>query len=83
MSKPATTKVELKEGYLYDPVAQKPRKATDEEFVRQEIIKTLVNEYGYPLDAMDTEFRIKIGSEDAKVDIALFPDSVEHKQEKA
>jgi len=73
--------VELKEGYLYDPVAQKPRKATDEEFVRQEMIKTLVNEYGYPLTSMKTEFPIKVGSSTKKVDIAIFPDEADHKQE--
>ena len=28
----------IKEGYLYDPVAKKLRKATDEEYVRQEIL---------------------------------------------
>jgi type I restriction enzyme M protein len=73
--------MELKEGYLYDPVAKKPRKATDEEYVRQEMIKTLVSEYGYPLTSMETEFPIKNGSETKKVDIAIFPDSAEHKQE--
>ena len=52
---------ELKEGYIFDPVAQKQRKATDEEFVRQEMIKTLVTEYSYSLVNMETEFPIKIG----------------------
>jgi len=73
--------IRLKEGYIYDPVAQKQRKATDEEFVRQEIIKTLVNEYGYALTAMGTEFPVKIGSKTKKVDIAIFEDNSEHKQE--
>lgn len=73
--------IELKEGYLYDPVAQKQRKATDEEFVRQELIKTLVNEYGYPLTSMATEFPIKLGSATKKTDIAIFLDGFEHKQE--
>ena len=54
--------IEVKEGYIYDPVAQKHRKATDEEYVRQEMVKTMVNEYRYPLTAMETEFRVKIGS---------------------
>jgi type I restriction enzyme M protein len=74
-------KIELKEGYLYDPVAQKQRKATDEEFVRQEMIRTLVNEYGYPLTSMETEFPVKLGSATKKVDIAIFPDESAHKQE--
>jgi len=73
--------IELKEGYLYDPVAQKSRKATDEEFVRQELIKTMATEYGYPLTSMGTEFPVKVGSATKHVDIALFPDAAEHKQE--
>jgi type I restriction enzyme M protein len=76
-----SAEVVLKEGYLYDPVAQKQRKATDEEYVRQEMIKTLVNEYGYPLLSMATEFSIKLGSATKKVDIAIFPDDAENKQE--
>lgn len=72
---------ELKEGYLYDPVAKKQRKATDEEYVRQEIIKTLVSEYGYGLPSMETEFPIKDYSKSAKVDIVIFPDRADHKQE--
>lgn len=73
--------MELKEGYLYDPVAQKQRKATDEEYVRQEMIKTLVHEYGYPLTSMETEFRVKIGSASKRVDIAIFSDDAEYLQE--
>ena len=71
--------IELKEDYLYDPVAQKQRKATDEEFVRQEMIKTLVNEYSYPLTSMATEFPVKLGSATKKVDIAIFPDDTERR----
>jgi type I restriction enzyme M protein len=72
----------LKEGYLYDPVAQKPRKATDEEFVRQELIRTLANEYSYPLISMATEYPIKIGSDTKKADIVIFPDdNLERRQE--
>jgi len=76
-------KIELKEGYLYDPVAQKQRKATDEEYVRQEMIKTLVSEYAYPLTSMATEFPVKVASSTKKVDIAIFPDDADHKQETA
>lgn len=71
----------LKDGYIFDPVEGKQRKATDEEYVRQEMIKTLVTEYGYPLSSMKTEFPIKIGSKTKKVDVAIFPDNSEKKQE--
>jgi len=73
--------IELKEGHIFDPVARKLRKGTDEEYVRQEMIKTLVSEYGYPLSSMATEFKIKIGSAPKKVDIAVFPDDSEQRQE--
>jgi hypothetical protein len=53
---------------LYDPVSQTRPKATDEESVRQEMIKTLVGEYGYPLTSTETEFRLKPGSAAKKAD---------------
>lgn len=74
-------KLILKEGYLYDPVAKKQRKITDEENVRQEMIKTLISEYGYPLTNMETEFPVKVGSSTKKVDIAIFNNLDDHKQE--
>lgn len=62
----------IKEGYLYDPVAKKPRKATDEEYVRQEMLKALVSEYDYVFSDMETEYTVKVGSESKRVDIAIF-----------
>lgn len=38
MQKGGNVMAAIKEGYLYDPVAKKLRKATDEEYVRQEIL---------------------------------------------
>lgn len=71
----------IKEGYLYDPVAKKQRKATDEEYVRQEMIKVLVQEYNYSLEDMETEFSIKVGSSTKRIDIAIFDENIEHLQE--
>lgn len=71
----------IKEGYWYDPVAKKQRKATDEEYVRQEMIKVLVQEYNYSFENMETEFSIKIGSATKRVDIAIFDEGEEHIQE--
>ena len=70
----------IKEGYLYDPVAKKQRKATDEEYVRQEMIKVLVAEYNYTIDNMETEFSIKVGSASKRIDIAIFNDGESHEQ---
>lgn len=71
----------IKEGYLYDPVAKKQRKATDEEYVRQEMIKVLVQEYNYVFEDMETEFVIKEGSASKRIDIAIFGEGKEHTQE--
>lgn len=70
----------IKEGYLYDPVVKKQRKATDEEYVRQEMIKVLVAEYNYTIDNMETEFSIKVGSASKRIDIAIFNDGESHEQ---
>ena len=71
----------IKEGYLYDPVAKKQRKATDEEYVRQEMLKALVSEYDYIFPDMETEFVVKVGSEPKRVDIAIFKHGEKHLQE--
>jgi type I restriction enzyme M protein len=71
----------IKEGYLYDPVAKKQRKATDEEYVRQELLQVLVAEYNYSFENMETEFVIKVASATKRIDIAIFEAGEEHKQE--
>lgn len=73
--------MELKEGYIFEPVSQKQRKSAEEEFVKQEFIKTLVNEYKSPLSDLGTEFPIKIGSITKKIDIAIFKNEEDHLQE--
>lgn len=71
----------IKEGYIYDPVAKKQRKATDEEYVRKEMLEVLVAEYNYSFEDMETEFVIKTGSSSKRIDIAIFPKGFEHLQE--
>lgn len=71
----------IKEGYLYDPVAKKLRKATDEEYVRQEILIGMTAEYGYLFDDMETEYQINVGRSKKRIDIAIFEDGKEHLQE--
>ena len=73
--------VAIKEGCLYDPVAKKLRKATDEEYVRQELLVGLTAEYGYSFDDMETEYQINVGSSKKRVDIAIFNKDSEHLQE--
>ncbi|MDN4491592.1 N-6 DNA methylase [Demequina sp. SYSU T00068] len=57
------------------------RADTPEEYVRQEIAKSLVREYGYAKKDIEVEFPIRIGSKRARVDLAIFPPDADHKQE--
>lgn len=49
------------------------RQDTPEEYVRQEILKSLVREYRYNKADIRVEFPIKFGSRRVRVDIAIFP----------
>ncbi|MDN5587735.1 MAG: N-6 DNA methylase [Brevibacterium sp.] len=49
------------------------RQDTPEEYVRQEILKSLVREYGYSKPDIRVEFPIKFGSRRVRVDIVVFP----------
>lgn len=59
------------------------RRDTPEERVRQEILKSLVREYGYKKDQIQVEYSIKFGSNRKAVDIAIWEPSKEHTQENA
>lgn len=52
------------------------RQDTPEEYVRQEILKSLVREYGYDKADIRVEFPIKFGSRRVRVDIVVFPPSL-------
>lgn len=49
------------------------RQDDPEEYVRQEILKSLVREYGYAKKDIRVEFPIRFGSRRVRVDIAVFP----------
>lgn len=57
------------------------RNDSPEEYVRQETLKSLVREYGYPKSCIDVEKSIKIGNSRRRIDIAVYPDGLEHNQE--
>ena len=59
------------------------RKETPEEYVRQEIAKSLVREYGYPKQNIAVEFVLKLGTRKPRVDLVVFPEGSEHAQENA
>ncbi len=59
------------------------RQETPEEYVRQEIAKSLVREYGYAKRDIAVEFTLRLGSRKPRADLIVFPEGNEHKQENA
>lgn len=57
------------------------RQDSPEEYVRQEILKSLVREYGYDKGDIRVEFPIKFGSRRVRVDIAIFPPGLSHSEQ--
>lgn len=64
-----------------DGITQRPE--TPEEYVRQEILKSLVREYGYGKNQLSVEFMLRVGSQRPRVDIAIFQPGEEHSQQAA
>ncbi len=71
------------EGRIVDFLSGKHVKDTPEEYVRQNIEKALVRQYGYAKEDAEPEKPIKVGSGRKRVDIAIWPPGAEHKQENA
>jgi type I restriction enzyme M protein len=59
------------------------RNETPEEYVRQEIAKSLVREYRYEKASVEVEFTIRVGSRKPRADLVIFPVATEHTQENA
>ena len=62
-------------------ITGKLRKDTAEEKVRQDVARSLVEEYGYSKSDIDIEFSIKMGRARKRADIVIFHESTEHTQE--
>ncbi len=62
-------------------ITGKLRKDTPEERVRQEVAKSLIEEYGYDPKDMAVEFPIKMGRAKKKADIVIFHENRRHTQE--
>lgn len=74
----------VQQGRLLDFIdGQTQRNETPEEYVRQEIAKSLVREYRYAKADIEVEFIVRVGSRKPRADLVIFPPSVEHKQENA
>ncbi len=61
-------------------ITGKLRPDKPEEHVRQRWARSLVEEYGYDRADIEVEFRIKIGSRSAGIDLAVFPPGAAHTQ---
>jgi type I restriction enzyme M protein len=68
-------------GKILDFIDSAIRNDTPEEYVRQEIEKSLVREYQYSRPEIAVEFHIKFGVSRKRVDLAIFPEGGAHKQE--
>ena len=59
------------------------RKETPEEYVRQEIAKSLVREYGYEKDEVAVELTLRMGSRRPRADLVVFEEGEPHTQDRA
>lgn len=79
---PRVSAIIVQQGKLLDFIdGLTQRSETPEEYVRQEIAKSLVREYGYPRADIAVEHGIKIGTRRPRVDLAVFTAGLDHKQE--
>jgi len=59
------------------------RNETPEEYVRQEIAKSLVREYDYAKADVAVEFTLRLGSQKPRADLVIFDEGDDHKQDRA
>lgn len=59
------------------------RDETPEEYVRQEIAKSLVREYGYKKDDVSVEFSLRLGSRKPRADLVIFDEGGPPEQDRA
>jgi type I restriction enzyme M protein len=91
MSEPPTSAFDSKiaaiivqQGKLLDFIdGQTQRDETPEEYVRQEIAKSLVREYSYPKRDIGVEFVLRIGTRKPRADLVVFFEGKEHTQDQA
>lgn len=74
----------VQQGKVLDFIdGQTQREETPEEYVRQEIAKSLVREYSYPKKDIAVEFTLRVGSRKPRADLVIFAMDAEHVQESA
>jgi type I restriction enzyme M protein len=72
----------IQQGKILDFVDGKTqREETPEEYVRQEIAKSLHREYSYPKKDIAVEFTLRVGSRKPRADLVIFTANTTHAQE--
>lgn len=80
----AVSAIIIAQGKILDYIdGQTQRHDTPEEYVRQEIAKSLVREYGYTRADFEVEFTVRVGTRKPRADLVIFPPGAAHKQENA
>lgn len=78
------TAVIVQQGKVLDFIdGQTQREETPEEYVRQEISKSLVREYGHPKRDIAVEFILRVGSRKPRADLIVFAAESDHNQANA
>jgi type I restriction enzyme M protein len=81
---PGKLAIIIQQGKVLDFIDGKTqRPETPEEYVRQEIAKSLVREYRYEKASIEVEFTVRVGSRKPRADLVIFPVDAEHTQESA
>lgn len=80
----ALTAVIVQQGKLLDFIdGFTQREETPEEYVRQEIAKSLVREYRYPRSDVAIEFTLRVGSRRPRADLVIFAPGDKREQNRA
>ena len=78
----APTAVIVQQGKTLDYIdGVTQRNETPEEYVRQEIAKSLVREYGYEKNEISVEFTLRLGSRKPRADLVIFDEGDPHAQD--
>lgn len=81
---PSKLAIIVQQGKVLDFIDGKTqRPETPEEYVRQEIAKSLVREYRYAKADIEVEFVVRVGTRKPRADLVIFPPAVPHEQEHA
>ena len=71
------------QGKIVDFIDETIRDEGPEEYVRQEIEKSLIQEYRYSRGEVSVEYGVKIGTARKRADLVIFPEGAPHNQEHA